>query len=412
MQRHINYDSKAWPHKHPKLCLKSSYDPLPVDVVITRRCSQTKRKVFIEMTNLWKMEGPSSPAPHQYKVIGVHSDRVVPLPPSTFLNPPTQFGCIISGLQPQSHLFSFVSESESPHHHPSLLHPSCSSSNYNLHHPLSQSQPSSAHPTAASSNLLLPADDQPLAQCNTDPSLQLRSPQPQKHNNNNNNNNDGVLRNPKKRSRASRRAPTTVLTTDTSNFRSMVQEFTGIPAPPFSHSSPYSRRLSSFLFNPNPCSLFSSTNANAISSSTSTTNNNPLQLLPPDLTMHNPPPTALFPPFHSPLLQLQPNSLQHLHPMNPPGVSLSNQHGIGPGLLSTTTTTTSAAASRSDGFRAFEFEGAYGAKLAAPTCKFNFPPSSSSCSFNHDKALDINTASNIRPGEAGTVVDSWICSSD
>ncbi|POO04015.1 VQ motif containing protein [Trema orientale] len=41
-------------------------------------------------------------------------------------------------------------------------------------------------------------------------------------------------RSSKKRTRASRRAPTTVLTTDTSNFRAMVQEFTGIPAPPFS----------------------------------------------------------------------------------------------------------------------------------------------------------------------------------
>ncbi|KAL5982164.1 hypothetical protein ACLOJK_016233 [Asimina triloba] len=47
-------------------------------------------------------------------------------------------------------------------------------------------------------------------------------------------------RNPKKRSRASRRAPTTVLTTDTTNFRAMVQEFTGIPAPPFS-ASPFPR---------------------------------------------------------------------------------------------------------------------------------------------------------------------------
>lgn len=36
----------------------------------------------------------------------------------------------------------------------------------------------------------------------------------------------------KKRSRASRRAPTTVLRTDASNFRSMVQEFTGIPSVP------------------------------------------------------------------------------------------------------------------------------------------------------------------------------------
>ncbi|KAK7281014.1 hypothetical protein RIF29_08644 [Crotalaria pallida] len=54
------------------------------------------------------------------------------------------------------------------------------------------------------------------------------------------NNNKNMARNPKKRSRASRRAPTTVLTTDTTNFRAMVQEFTGIPAPPFT-SSPFTR---------------------------------------------------------------------------------------------------------------------------------------------------------------------------
>ncbi|KAI9113769.1 hypothetical protein K1719_015020 [Acacia pycnantha] len=52
--------------------------------------------------------------------------------------------------------------------------------------------------------------------------------------------NSNTVRNPKKRSRASRRAPTTVLTTDTTNFRAMVQEFTGIPAPPFA-SSPFPR---------------------------------------------------------------------------------------------------------------------------------------------------------------------------
>ncbi|KAI3451143.1 hypothetical protein Pfo_007808 [Paulownia fortunei] len=51
------------------------------------------------------------------------------------------------------------------------------------------------------------------------------------------NQNQAAARNPKKRSRASRRAPTTVLTTDTTNFRAMVQEFTGIPAPPFNNSS-------------------------------------------------------------------------------------------------------------------------------------------------------------------------------
>jgi hypothetical protein len=38
------------------------------------------------------------------------------------------------------------------------------------------------------------------------------------------NNNNNVVRNPKKRSRAYRRAPT-VLTTDTTNFRAMVHEF-------------------------------------------------------------------------------------------------------------------------------------------------------------------------------------------
>ncbi|GAU48848.1 hypothetical protein TSUD_188330 [Trifolium subterraneum] len=54
-------------------------------------------------------------------------------------------------------------------------------------------------------------------------------------------NNNNMGRNPKKRSRASRRAPTTVLTTDTTNFRAMVQEFTGIPAQPFSSPFPRTR---------------------------------------------------------------------------------------------------------------------------------------------------------------------------
>ncbi|XP_039033211.1 uncharacterized protein LOC120169059 [Hibiscus syriacus] len=52
-------------------------------------------------------------------------------------------------------------------------------------------------------------------------------------------NNHGVrssTKNPKKRTRASRKAPTTVLATDTRNFKAMVQEFTGIPAPPPSYS--------------------------------------------------------------------------------------------------------------------------------------------------------------------------------
>ncbi|EOA18519.1 hypothetical protein CARUB_v10007072mg [Capsella rubella] len=62
-------------------------------------------------------------------------------------------------------------------------------------------------------------------------------------------NNVGVTKKTKKRSRASRRAPTTVLTTDTSNFRAMVQEFTGIPAPPLfnNNSVVNTTRLNTFL---------------------------------------------------------------------------------------------------------------------------------------------------------------------
>ncbi|WOK97632.1 hypothetical protein Cni_G06340 [Canna indica] len=52
-----------------------------------------------------------------------------------------------------------------------------------------------------------------------------------------------VPKSSKKRPRASRRAPTTVLATDTSNFRAMVQQFTGFPVPPFasSTSAPFCR---------------------------------------------------------------------------------------------------------------------------------------------------------------------------
>lgn len=60
-------------------------------------------------------------------------------------------------------------------------------------------------------------------------------------------------RNTKKRSRASRKAPTTVLTTDTTNFRAMVQEFTGIPGPPFTAPSyfPIRNRFDLFASTPN-----------------------------------------------------------------------------------------------------------------------------------------------------------------
>lgn len=98
------------------------------------------------------------------------------------------------------------------------------------------------------------------------------------------NNQAQVARNPKKRSRASRRAPTTVLTTDTTNFRAMVQEFTGIPAPPFTSSSPFQRpRLD--LYGTSPSSMRSN---NLIDSS---------QLQPPYLRRPFPQKVQLPPPF-------------------------------------------------------------------------------------------------------------------
>ncbi|XP_054820322.1 uncharacterized protein LOC129319321 isoform X2 [Prosopis cineraria] len=72
-----------------------------------------------------------------------------------------------------------------------------------------------------------------------------------------NSSNSNTVRNPKKRSRASRRAPTTVLTTDTTNFRAMVQEFTGIPAPPFT-SSPFPRARLDLFSSSAPSSAFRS----------------------------------------------------------------------------------------------------------------------------------------------------------
>uniref|UniRef100_A0A0E0AV84 VQ domain-containing protein n=1 Tax=Oryza glumipatula TaxID=40148 RepID=A0A0E0AV84_9ORYZ len=94
----------------------------------------------------------------------------------------------------------------------------------------------------------------------------------------------------RKRTRASRRAPTTVLTTDTSNFRAMVQEFTGIPSPPF--AGPPARSRFDHLF-PAPSSLRSAATAAAGGSPSSL----PAYLLRPFAQKHHPSP---FPPFPSP----------------------------------------------------------------------------------------------------------------
>ncbi|XP_038996650.1 VQ motif-containing protein 22-like [Hibiscus syriacus] len=87
----------------------------------------------------------------------------------------------------------------------------------------------------------------------------------------------GVTKNPKKRTRASRKAPTTVLTTDPTNFRAMVQEFTGIPAPPFSSSSSFPPRLD--LFGSNHLEALRSSTRRVQPAATPLLNNIPLNML-------------------------------------------------------------------------------------------------------------------------------------
>ncbi|KAJ1406840.1 hypothetical protein SESBI_24816 [Sesbania bispinosa] len=123
----------------------------------------------------------------------------------------------------------------------------------------------------------------------------------------NNNNFAVVVRNPKKRSRASRRAPTTVLTTDTTNFRSMVQEFTGIPAPPFSASisSSHLDTTSKKEIHPiNPLLLLSSHSPSRLLH-----NNNMNYQLPPDLGL--------------PYQQTQPQINMMFPQQNHPNINLS-----------------------------------------------------------------------------------------
>ncbi|KAK9284450.1 hypothetical protein L1049_023623 [Liquidambar formosana] len=60
---------------------------------------------------------------------------------------------------------------------------------------------------------------------------------------------DGRVSKPiRRRSRASRRTPTTLLNTDTTNFRAMVQQFTGGPSAPFASGSSHHGAPPSFGF--------------------------------------------------------------------------------------------------------------------------------------------------------------------
>ncbi|XP_027357827.1 uncharacterized protein LOC113867064 [Abrus precatorius] len=221
---------------------------------------------------------------------------------------------------------------------------------------------------------------------------------------------NNVVRNSKKRSRASRRAPTTVLTTDTTNFRSMVQEFTGIPAPPFSS---YSRRPNPLLSTPRTL-LHNNIN---MTSPNNATNNSINYQLPPDLSL----------PYHNPhnIMQNHPTlafqSSPPLHTLLPakslPMPSFDDDVGVSHGhvnvhMMATTNgisghehvasenmpLRSAGADACRDPFRSLD--GNYG------SCKLNISSSVSSGLNHHEKTLE-----NVSPRGEGAV-DAWICSSD
>lgn len=177
-----------------------------------------------------------------------------------FLNPSVQFGPLSSNPHHQPSLFSHRQQPTLYDPSPNLFHafapqshtnPNPNTSLLNMDVVRPQGSRSDLYGTDLNSNVLASqaSSSQLGAQGSKQgplPSMQLRSVQDDGARSSSPSDQIHVAaRNPKKRTRASRRAPTTVLNTDTSNFRAMVQEFTGIPAPPFP-GSPYSRRLDLF----------------------------------------------------------------------------------------------------------------------------------------------------------------------
>ncbi|CAL0315532.1 unnamed protein product [Lupinus luteus] len=267
--------------------------------------------------------------------------------------------------------------------------------------------------------------------------------------------NNAAIRNSKKRTRASRRTPTTVLTTDTSNFRAMVQEFTGIPAPPFSGSSSYSRtrRLdlltgsSSSLratsshhldttpsfyplrpspqkphhqHNPFPSTLLHANNNNmvdAIASSITNNNNNSINYqLPPDLGL----PYHHYNHSHNIILSMQQNQpIQTFHqtsPLHPLGNHGLSVFGVkSQATLSVQSLEELGMSNNADIVSAYGVSGPQGHGHVSSghgngdRRELNFStPSAASSRLDHEKNLENNSTSNRGEGN----VDSWICSSD
>ncbi|KAK2659721.1 hypothetical protein Ddye_006254 [Dipteronia dyeriana] len=219
------------------------------------------------------------------------------------------------------------------------------------------------------------------------------------------NQSNNAVKNSKKRTRASRRAPTTVLTTDTSNFRAMVQEFTGIPAQPFS-GSPYSRRLD----------LFGS--GSAIKSGLMTKEPHHHQNMLNNMHQQNPVLSFLQqPPLN---LSSQLNVAAHAgnfgaksHQASGFGLPSLEElaMGGGGGGVNTSLGGLSSTGHHQDVQMMRPFDGNYhnnnnnSLQRVTSSCKLNYTASSSDF-HHHDKGLE-----NVSSRAEGTV-DSWICPSD
>ncbi|XP_057501706.1 uncharacterized protein LOC130785536 [Actinidia eriantha] len=215
-------------------------------------------------------------------------------------------------------------------------------------------------------------------------------------------------RNPKKRSRASRRAPTTVLNTDTTNFRAMVQEFTGIPAPPFTSSSPFVRSRLDLFGAPG------STRSHPFDTSSQP----PPYLLRPFAQKFQPPPPLdpIGSNSNSNDFQMQNQILTFQSLLSKSAIPL-NEFGFGqtqpsalPNLVASDRTAWADGVGPSDGDRnqcqLGLVNGDYGyARSTGTSGKLvNYSPSSSD--FNCEKG-----SGNV-PSRGEGMVESWICSSD
>jgi hypothetical protein len=364
-------------------------------------------------------------------------------PPAFFNNLPTHFGSISSNPRP-----SFFYQHQN-HHQSNLFDLSP-----NYLHAFSQTQANSAD----LANL-------PAASLNKLSSSSSAAPPEPNQGSMHNGVRPTTQRNSKKRTRATRRAPTTVLTTDTTNFRAMVQEFTGIPSPPFSGGSPYSRRLDLFgsgssfrsgghleavggssaalyplrpsaqkLLQPSPFVVSSSSSSSssllnntmsmvdATNVGNSTTLNNYHQLpsnlggLPrqpqnillnmqnPILTFQSSLPQPNIPGFGAP----SPGSLA-LPSLEELGMSHGhanlNLGGGGGGLPNHRAGSNGPGRSSQEHLR--PLDGNYGNSPRVGGCKLNYSASSSSDFNVHDKSLE----NNVSGSRADGTVDSWLCHS-